>query len=475
MFHVLLWYLTGVNCVGGMGRDQFYHWMADYLHFLWYQEEDPILPKQALPVLASLFQLYDAELALLVLLSRPLHKAHTGGKGVSLAEILTFFQPLFPMIHPYHVDLWCYGSTNQPMIQGNNAFTFSYQKDLILEKSLKKVIASVPLFNGLAIGIVYLECLISLPDAMPQMYDEYVEYLFTGIQDLLTGNISGGAGGGENSPARARDTTMILPVHFTLPFHGLAIQPKDSPVIKQYKIYRSKLQSFLQQPSIPYHPQLLLRLLPPDFQYEYALVLSKLGKHLDVLYLCIYVLASIPLAELYCECIYKVMVTGQKDPGLLPSSTNGKGTSFSGIPPLHVTTTTTTSASSIAKSDPTLNTVRFPINIIGLFRPGDAYLLLFQVILEDKAGKSTPEERISRMLSLAEKHFDKFNTNAFLSLLPSSVTLANLLPYLLKVLEFQHTKKRNLQVIERVYLIDVLLTGLLIVYRLLINCYGNEK
>jgi len=421
--------LSEEKCVtsGGWNRDEYYHWTADYLQYLWYQEEEIGLPLQILPILMNIIEQYDAELGLNILLSRPIHKSNYGGKSVALTDLLTRFQRLVPMIHPHHIDLWSYTTataSSMNMMNTSNPFSYQAQKDVVLEKTMKRVIASIPIINGLALGVIYLECLISFPDPLPQMYDEYIEYLFTGIHDLLQSSSSSSSSGGNKSG---------LSPQFTLPYDGLALQPlKDTPEIKQYKIYRMKIQWFLQQSAIPYHPQLLIRLLQTqDFRYEYALVSSKLGKHSDVLFVCVYILQSLSLAESYCDAIYRHMTTSHP-----PNTSNN---------PTNSSTTSGTAVNSMTST----NQAIFPINTMGLFRPGDAYLLLFQVILDDKTGRTSPETRIQTMLSLAEKHFDKFNTNAFLSLLPSTVPVASLLPYLMKVLEYQHTKKRNLQIIEQ--------------------------
>ncbi len=46
--------------VGAWSREQFYAWTADYLRWLWHQEDDATLPRQALQALTPLLE-YDAE------------------------------------------------------------------------------------------------------------------------------------------------------------------------------------------------------------------------------------------------------------------------------------------------------------------------------------------------------------------------------------------------------------------------------
>lgn len=54
--------LTEDKCValGAWTREQFYGWTADYLRWLWYQEEDATLPRQALLALKPVLE-YDSE------------------------------------------------------------------------------------------------------------------------------------------------------------------------------------------------------------------------------------------------------------------------------------------------------------------------------------------------------------------------------------------------------------------------------
>jgi hypothetical protein len=61
------------------------------------------------------------------------------------------------------------------------------------------------------------------------------------------------------------------------------------------------------------------------------------------------------------------------------------------------------------------------------------------------------------VIKLAEKYFDRFETNSFLELLPrKNTTVSLLLKYFQLVLEFQHSKKRNLQVCQLTVLVMTL-------------------
>ncbi|RYY82867.1 hypothetical protein EON63_12445 [archaeon] len=49
-----------IHRAGSWSRDQFYQWVADYLRYLWYQEDDTSLPRLVLGSLGALLQ-FDAE------------------------------------------------------------------------------------------------------------------------------------------------------------------------------------------------------------------------------------------------------------------------------------------------------------------------------------------------------------------------------------------------------------------------------
>ena len=54
---------------------------------------------------------------------------------------------------------------------------------------------------------------------------------------------------------------------------------------------------------------------------------------------------------------------------------------------------------------------------------------------------------LTTVVSLAERYFDRFDSASFLAMLPTKTPLALLAKYLNIIVEFNNTKKRNLQVI----------------------------
>lgn len=258
--------LTEDKCVaiGAWSREQFYNWTADYLRWLWYCEDDASLPRQALLALKPLLE-YDAELGLSVLVSRPPSKTSFGGKGVTIGEVLSFLRSCSPKIN------YSRGRS------GGSAASQGRQAAWQTEKAIATVLSSIPLLTGHALAVAFLECLVSSGEAPPSLHDDFAQLLVEGI--LQSG----------------------LP-----PSTPVEVANEDSEELTLYKIYRKKLQSFLAN-SNAYHPQKVLKVLSQEYFLENALILSKLGRHRDVLKIYVSCLRRIDLAEIYCDRVYTIM------------------------------------------------------------------------------------------------------------------------------------------------------------------------
>jgi hypothetical protein len=86
--------------------------------------------------------------------------------------------------------------------------------------------------------------------------------------------------------------------------NDLSVQKSDPVDVKLFKIYRSKLQSFLQCDMYEYRPERMMKYLPQGLLHEYALLLSRLGSHDDVLTIYIHQLEEPDAAEAYCDRMY---------------------------------------------------------------------------------------------------------------------------------------------------------------------------
>lgn len=197
------------------------------------------------------------------------------------------------------------------------------------------------------------------------------------------------------------------------------------------------------QTSTEFHPERALRLLPPTFQHEYALVLSRLGRHEEVLRIYVRQLQDLALAEEYCDRIFQL--------SLQDSSSTG-------------------SSSLPAVSDPVDGSARSPSRVPFLYVQGDfhnPYICLFKTLLSkpinttdatsDDSGtasavdatvvaSSAQSKDIALCLHLAEVYFDRFDYNIFLDMLPHDLPFHLVSRYLQILFEFIDNKKKTLQV-----------------------------
>ncbi len=164
--------------VGAWTRDQFYRWAAEYLQWLWYHEEDATLPRQALLALKAVLE-YDAEMGLSVLVSRPANASSFGGKGVTIADVLAFLRGVTPRTQvkssvPFgsaagaagKLDVAAAGGAaavaSRGRMAGGQAVAAGAVSLAANSPGVQAVLNSTPLINGHALGVAFLECLVSI-------------------------------------------------------------------------------------------------------------------------------------------------------------------------------------------------------------------------------------------------------------------------------------------------------------------------
>ena len=385
--------LTEDRCVatGAWTKQQFYTWTADYLRWLWYHD-DPTYPALALPTLKSVLE-YDAELGLSVLTTRSARSSSFGGKGVTVQEVVSFLESVNPKV-PSKVSSASRG---------------------IREKGSKSgIIATIPLINGRALGIAYLEWLVGSGAAPPNMHDEYAQLLMEGVPF-------------EREIDHAQN--------------DLEINEDDNESILLYKIYRRKLQFFLQTSS-DYHPERILKFLPPQFLHEYALLLSRLDKHEEVLKIYIHQLNDVRLAQSYCDRIYI-------------NSNNDDSKTITIIQ-------ANRSLSSSSKNNNNNNNNKEDMKV---------YLYLIKVLLEPiENSKMSLTNPLDKAIEIAERYHDRLDAYSFIKILPTNTPVSKLIKYLRYyyyyyyyyyylyshhyhylslAIEYRNARKRNLQIIHQ--------------------------
>ena len=115
---------------------------------------------------------------------------------------------------------------------------------------------AIPLINGRALGVSYLEWLVSSGKAPRSMHDEFAQLLIEGIPV------------DKDTDHRAND---------------LEFNEGDTEAVLLYKIYRRKLQSFLMV-STEYRPERVLKMLPQVRYLLYVLVGHSKSKYYILLH-----------------------------------------------------------------------------------------------------------------------------------------------------------------------------------------------
>jgi MinD-like ATPase involved in chromosome partitioning or flagellar assembly len=363
--------LTEERCVGAGAwtRDQFYHWTADYLRWLLYQDENK-LTALVLNALRPVLE-YDIELGFSVLTQSNTSKSTSsmtalasanqtlGGKGIEISDILVFLESakikavssLTPA-QKKHLASLCDDDDRQP----------SEKKDYLFHADAKEM--KFPLIHNQALMLAYLEYRIhhhsgsistsmQLSSNQQQLYDDYISLLIKNID-----------------------------INLATSHPNLRVLATDADPIIFYKIYRKKLQYFLQTCS-DYHAEMLLASLPGPLQHEYAIILSKLRRDREVLEIYINKLNCLSDAEFYCDIVYHQR------------------------------------------------------------HDEHVYLLLMQVLLQAD-NPSSPN--IDMAVQLAEKYYQRLDAVAFLKEIPPKISFAKLAKYLKLVIENATMNKHTMQV-----------------------------
>ncbi|CAM9189087.1 unnamed protein product [Chrysoparadoxa australica] len=92
-------------------------------------------------------------------------------------------------------------------------------------------------------------------------------------------------------------------------------------------VYRKRLRAFLSTSTL-YNPARLLSVVPSHFLHEHALLLSRLGRHQEVLSIYVRQLKDNDLAEEYCERIYQEEKANAADEPELPGRSSSVGSVY---------------------------------------------------------------------------------------------------------------------------------------------------
>jgi Vam6/Vps39-like protein vacuolar protein sorting-associated protein 39 len=180
--------------------------------------------------------------------------------------------------------------------------------------------------------------------------------------------------------------------------NDLFFRDADIDLVISYKLFRGKLQSFLQRPDSDFSAEKAVKALPRELLHEYALVVSKMGRHEEALSIYCHQLANVELAEWYCHRIY--------DQGI---------------------------------KDIYMSLIRTILN-----PSSDSMLVGFR---DDRAGYNPG--LLQLVVDLAERNYDRIDSTTFFEVVPKTAPLKMFIRYLSQVIELGTAKKRNLQVVHQ--------------------------
>jgi tetratricopeptide (TPR) repeat protein len=417
MFEALLWLyrshgehkraLNSLNeerCVASAvwTMPQYYEWLAEYLRSLWYSD-DGSLPALTLQYLKEVLH-HDPKLGLSVLTVRPKGSSNFGGKNVTVQEVLQLLESVGkPKCTNVKEDILLafeaiQDSSKDSRRGGSSNNNHNHNINKKGETNFGGI--AIPLASGQALGISYLEWLVGSGAAPSSMHDEFVQ--------LVVENITKSA----NDDADADGDICAT----------------DSEEILIMKVFRRKLRFFLQI-SDKYHIEKVMKLLPPSFLHERALIKAKAGLHDEALRIYVFQLRDYALASAYCDYLYESKPMTSSEPRTASSSiTNNNNKYF----------------------------VMKDLSHKGV------YISLFKMILagdgEDggDGGRHqqqplpSQKERIECVSRLAEVYYDRIDPVDFLELLDPATPLAIIMDYLDMITEHSNAKKRTLQVVHQI-------------------------
>ena len=334
--------LTEDRCVGSGAwtRENFYEWMTSYLQWLWVggpntnessggggENNDDnrsmsnssslvsgsaggasSLESMVLPTLVTLLQ-YDAMLGMSVLTgvradhlpsvsspSPPLNYEFldsSASRGdVSFRDVISFLQGISSPgneLSQLYMEGWSVTDNSAspmnkypiPLVNGH-ALSVAYAEWVVDELS-----SSTNISNNVSSSVSMTSSTLSGKTSVADIVEEYAQLLMAGLKIYLDNKDS-------SNNVSSLDHSK----------NDLAVKSDDHIDVKLFKIYRSKLQAFLESDRYDYRPERMMKYLPQGLLHEYALFLSRLGSHDEVLTIYIHQLGEPDAAEAYCDRMY---------------------------------------------------------------------------------------------------------------------------------------------------------------------------
>ncbi len=408
-------------------RNYFCQWIADYLQNLWFSP-NPVHPSLVLEAAVTRHLLGTRPyLGLTVFAGRDCK----GGKPTSGTRVKTMRQPLGHGISPQQAVSFLKSVTFSPgaLVAADHEDGDSDSKSTGGDNN------EIPLTTGRALAIAYLEHLVNIPSSPPP---------------LSAAGTGAGAGNSQSDTPTAvlsNFTSPSIPTTLAIIHDELAYLLMEGVLVEQQSaeemmmargalsptnsegggsalesdaqvvaLYRQKLRHFLQT-SQQYNPARLLAVVPPDFLLEHALLLSRLGRHTEVLEIYVLQLRDRELAEKYCDRIWREQQYQQRQ----QQQCNKQSAALS------MTSIDDTASPS-----------------------GDVYICLLQVYMRGKEGRSggrkEREEELQPVLDILTQFYDRIDPVKAMNLLPLDLPLVKLQPFLTATLRHHESRRCMAQV-----------------------------
>ena len=253
------------------------------------------------------------------------------------------------------------------------------------------------------------------------MAARYMEFIIYGSDARDAAGNGDGRGAALRGPAVLHDRLAL-----TL-LEALVSERREGGDAEAALALQGKLQRLLGESRV-YDAHKLLHLLPSDLEVEHALLLSRLGRHREVLRIYLRKLGEARRAEAYCERIWQRAKGEEEAEARLARDA---------AHPLAAGAMAQDGGAAAAEGADALTTP-----------DADVYLDLLAVYLETDGGVPSGEP-LRQALNLLEKHFARLDPIRAIRLLPRGLPLGEILGFLRKALRFSWSECRRQQVVRQ--------------------------
>lgn len=219
---------------------------------------------------------------------------------------------------------------------------------------------------------------------------------------------------------------------------------------EQVDVYRKALQEFLQT-SREYDCAAAEAAVPAQYTEEQALLLSRQGRHEEVLDIYVHELQDLQLCEAYCDRIYSAAC----DIALRPQPEAAAPAAVPPQLPSRREVPNELLPSGYVTSDKLFHGSKAVVSGADV-DAADVYLSFLKTLVAALPGSAAGERErrnssitVQYVVAIAEKYHARLDAKKFLACLPASITVKKLHRFLKMTYEHENAKLRNLQVVHQ--------------------------